>query len=246
MRPVIGLGTDHIVAERPFIKSYCAYAQAISAAGGLPLLLPPIAELAEELVAQIDGIVIPGGDDLPPELYGQRPHHRTEVACDERVSADLALLKAALARRIPVLGICYGAQLLNVALGGDIVQDLPELWDGATDHRDDVGGFGAEHCIRLDPDSQLAGIVGGYCVSVNSKHHQAIGRIGAGLRVVARAPDGVVEAIEHRELPFCLGLQWHPERHAVEEPRRAGGGRLFSALIEAARRQREEVQRRAA
>ena len=185
-----------------------AYVQAVELAGGRPLLVPPSEEAIDETLDALRGLVLSGGSDLDPELYGADPHPETIGVRADRDRAELALLEAALARDMPVLAICRGSQVLNVALGGDLVQHVPELV-GHDDHKQTPGEF-SEHSVELQPDSRLAGILGERA-AVKSHHHQGFARLGAGLREAARADDGTIEALEATDRRFTVGVLWHPE-----------------------------------
>jgi gamma-glutamyl-gamma-aminobutyrate hydrolase PuuD len=204
------------------------YVRAIEQAGGRPLLVPPSDDAVEETIGALHGLVLPGGADLEPQLYGQEPHEETYGVVPERDRAELTLLQGALERELPVLAICRGSQVLNVARGGDLVQHLPEVV-GHERHKVRAGVF-ADHDVRIDAGSRLGELVGAHA-PIKSHHHQGIGRVGSGLREVAWADDGTVEAVEDPEAAFVLGVLWHPE---------AGEDRaLFEALVEAAREYRE-------
>ena len=243
-RPRIGLSTyrDH-VSWGPWAHEAAAlpttYVDCVAASGGLPLLLPPSgdavlgyqsyagqeASLAAEAVAVLDGLVISGGADVDPALYDEPRHAESGEPQVLRDKWELALLAAALDRDIPVLAICRGAQLLNVAYGGSLIQHLPEQ-EGAEDHR---GGSGVyrKMPVTLDP-AALPGTVLGPNSTVSCYHHQAIARLGKGLTVTGRAADGTIEAVLDESRAFAVGVQWHPERdHEL---------RLFTALVEAADR----------
>ena len=198
------------------------YVRAVERAGGRALLVPPDDEGIEEVLDAVDGLVFSGGGDLTPETYGAEADPATKVTNPERDRGELALLTAALERDLPVLAICRGVQVLNVVRGGEIVQHLPDVL-GHGEHRAVVGEW-SEHPVRVDPSSRLEEVHG----SVKSHHHQGLGRIGEGLREVAWAEDGVVEAVEDPEKPFVVGVLWHPE--AGEDQR------LFDQLVEAARK----------
>ncbi|HEY8641063.1 MAG TPA: gamma-glutamyl-gamma-aminobutyrate hydrolase family protein [Solirubrobacterales bacterium] len=208
-----------------------SYARAVQEAGGLALLLPPdaAAEAApERWLDRIDALLLSGGSDIDPAFYGQQPHPQTKGIWPERDRFEIALTRGALERRMPVLGICRGMQLLNVALGGDLVQHLPDLV-GNDEHRDTPGAFG-DHEVRLEPGSLAARAVGAERTTVKSHHHQGVNALGQGLRATGWSQNGdVVEAIEidEREQPFALGVLWHPE----EEER----SRVVGALVEAAK-----------
>lgn len=206
-----------------------AYAEVVAAAGGLPVLLPPIVPAdvdaaAVAALSTIDGLVLTGGGDVDPERYGADAHAETDPPNPRRDAWELALLRAALAADRPVLAVCRGVQLMNVACGGTLHQHLPDVLGAAT-HRPELGTF-AQVPVRVDHGSRLADIVGEH-TEVRCHHHQAIDRLGDGLQVCARADDGSVEAVELVGARFALGVQWHPEE--------AGDERLFSALISAAR-----------
>jgi len=233
MRPVIGI-TTYVTdarfgdweAESALVPS--AYVNAIERAGGRPLLVPPSEEGIDETLDALHGIVFSGGSDLDPETYGQDPHPETTGVAPERDRAELALLQGALARDLPVLAVCRGSQVMNVALGGDLVQHLPEVV-GDEKHKHTAGEF-ADHDVDLEPGTRLAAVLGDRA-PVKSHHHQGFGRLGGGLREAARAEDGTLEAIEDPERRSALGVLWHPEE--------AEDLRLFEALVEEARAYRE-------
>ena len=206
-----------------------AYVRAVEEAGGRPLVVPPSDDGLEETLAALDGVVFSGGGDLDPELYGAEAHAATDAPRQERDAAELRLLEAALERDMPVLAICRGSQLLNVARGGDLVQHLPEEV-GHEQHRHDPGSF-SDHDVKVAADSRLGGLLGDRA-AVKSHHHQAYGRIGSGLQEVAWAEDGVVEGLEDAGKRFALGVLWHPEE--------GEDFALFEGLIEEARRYRQE------
>jgi len=205
------------------------YVQALERAGARPLLVPPSVDGVEETLDALDGLLFSGGSDLGPETYGAEAHPATNGVRAERDRAELALLEAALARDMPVLAVCRGSQVLNVARGGDIVQHLPEVV-GHEEHRAVLGTF-SEHPVRIEDDSRLGALLGERA-PVKSHHHQGIGRLGEGLREVAWADDGIVEGVEDPSMRFAVGVLWHPE--AGED------ARLFDALVAEARTYREE------
>jgi gamma-glutamyl-gamma-aminobutyrate hydrolase PuuD len=209
-----------------------AYVQAIERAGGRALLVPPSENGVEETLDALDGIVFSGGGDLDPELYGQEPHEETAGVVSERDRGELALLKAALERDMPVLAVCRGSQVLNVARGGDLVQHLPEVV-GDEKHKHTPGVF-ADHDVELKGESRLARILGDRA-PVKSHHHQGFGRLGDGLVQAAWAEDGTIEAVEDPSARFALGVLWHPEE--------GEDAALFEALVDEARRYREERSR---
>ncbi len=191
--------------------------------------MPPSESGVEETLDALDGLIFSGGSDLDPALYGQEPHPETRGVVAERDRAELELLQAALARDMPVLAICRGSQVLNVALGGDLVQHLPEVV-GHERHKHTPGEF-ADHDVAVEPGTRLGEIVGAHA-PVKSHHHQGFGRLGRGLRPAAHADDGAVEAVEDPERRFALGVLWHPE--AGEDMK------LFEALVEEAARYKAE------
>jgi putative glutamine amidotransferase len=229
LRPVIGITTyvtaakwshwDDDAALVPF-----AYVSAVERAAGRPLLVPPCEDGVDETLAALDGLVFSGGSDLDPELYDQEPHVETTGVHPERDRAELALLEAALARDMPVLAVCRGSQVLNVARGGDLVQHLPDIV-GDGKHKHTPGAF-ADHDIRLEAGTRLASLLGEHA-PVKSHHHQGFGRVGDRLRVAAYAEDGTIEAVEDPARRFALGVLWHPE--AGEDLR------LFEELVREAR-----------
>lgn len=229
-RPTILLSPD-CEERRLFIDR--AYPEAVLAAGGLPLVAPYGAPI-DALLDQAQGVVITGGAfDIPPSAYGEEDRPGLGPQKENRTRFEWELLEGALAREIPVLGVCGGMQLLNVVLGGSLIQDIPTEVDGALDHEQKTPKDQASHAIRIEEGSLLAraaGLAGE--ARVNSTHHQAVARLGRGLVASALAPDGIVEGIE---MPgaFVLGVQWHPERLLASEP---WNGALYAALVEEAAR----------
>lgn len=233
-KPIIGITTYLTPArfgdwdeEAALIPA--AYVNAIEAAGGRPLLVPPSTEGIEETLDRLDGLLFSGGSDLDPELYGQDAHPETNDVVPERDRGEIALLRAALERDMPVLAVCRGSQVLNVALGGDLVQHLPDVV-GDEKHKHTAGEF-ADHGVELEPGTRVQGILGDHA-PVKSHHHQGYGKLGSGLRGAARAVDGTVEALEDPERRFAVGVLWHPE--AGEDLA------LFEALVEEAKEYRSE------
>jgi putative glutamine amidotransferase len=184
-----------------------AYVRAVTRAGGVPLLVPPGAAYEETLDA-VDGLVFSGGSDLDPELYGEDAHPETDGWVRERDDFELGLMQAALERDVPLLAICRGSQVLNVALGGDLEQHVPDRVQTNV-HKETPGVF-ADHDVAVLPDTKLSSIIGER-TDVKSHHHQGYGELGSGLREAARAADGTVEALEDPTRRFTLGVLWHPE-----------------------------------
>jgi putative glutamine amidotransferase len=234
MKPVIGITTYVEPASwgqwsLPAALIPYAYVRGVESAGGRALLVPPSDEAIEETLDALDGVLFSGGGDLDPASYGAEGHEKTAGVRAERDSAELALLQAALARDMPVLAVCRGSQVLNVARGGDLVQHLPETL-GHDGHKERLGEF-SDHEISVEADSRLGGIVGGR-TAVKSSHHQGFGRIGGGLVTTAWADDGTIEAVEDPSRRFALGVLWHPEE--------GEDAALFRALVEAAGAYRAE------
>ena len=188
-------------------------------------------ELAEAYVELLDGLVVTGGAfDLDPRLYGATSRHATVTTKDRRTAFELAVTEAALRHDRPLFGICGGQQLLNVALGGDLIQHLPDAVPDCLAHEQPNPRTEPGHSVEVMAGSRLHAIGGALRLEVNSAHHQAAGAVGPGVVVSARAPDGVVEAIEMADRRFCIGVQWHPEYRIS-----AADDALFTALVEACR-----------
>ena len=214
--PVIGLTLDSEppggYAERPWYAIRANYCGAVVAAGGVPVALPHEPDLASRYLDVIDGLLVTGGHfDVDPALFGAAARHATVTTKDRRTAFELAIVRAAHAATVPALGICGGQQLMNVALGGSLVQHIPDAVPGALAHeqpnpRDEPG-----HDVTVVEGTLLHRIVDATTLSVNSAHHQAVRNAAADAIVNATAPDGVVEGIEAPGYRFCLGVQWHPE-----------------------------------
>ena len=210
------------------------YIDAVTDAGGIAVLLPP--QPADEAVARtvlgaLDGLIVSGGADVDPRRYGQSPHERTGAPRTDRDEWEDLLLTAAVDLELPFLGICRGAQMLNVALGGTLVQHLPDVV-GSDAYQPAPSVFGETEAM-VEPDSKLAAVLGdaGTPLPIHVYHHQALDEVAPGLRVTARTGDGVIEAVELETVPFGIGVQWHPEENAADR-------RLFAGLVEAARTHR--------
>ncbi|HEY2602199.1 MAG TPA: gamma-glutamyl-gamma-aminobutyrate hydrolase family protein [Thermoleophilaceae bacterium] len=207
------------------------YVRAVEAAGGVPVVLPPLAAAAiPGLLGQLSGICLSGGPDLDPATYGGARHPElgpTEPGAD---LFELELARAAWRRGLPILAICRGMQLLNVARGGTLIQHLPERVGGQIQHRQEHAAHSVTHSTAITRGSRLRELMGAATVSVNSFHHQAVDRVGTDLRVVAKSVDGVVEGLEAPAKPFVLGVQWHAECLVHRSEHAA----LFDAFVSAA------------
>ncbi len=232
--PVIGLTLD---SEEPggysalpwyaIRENYCT---AVTRAGGLPVLLPHDVEQVQHYLDGLDGLIVTGGDfDVDPALFGAAARHDTVTTKDRRTAFELAATRAALDRDLPLLGICGGQQLLNVALGGSLIQHIPDEVDGALAHEQPGPRDRPGHGVAVTPGTLLHRICTAEMLEVNSAHHQAVKAVGPEITINAAAPDGVIEGIEVAAQRFCLGVQWHPE-YAVS----AGDEAIFKAFVEAA------------
>ncbi len=209
-----------------------SYVRAVRESGGIPIILPNTDGSTEKVAAYLellDGLLMPGGADIPPSEYGEEPHETVKLLDDDRFLFEKAISKAWIEQTDkPLLGICLGSQWVNVASGGSLVQDIPSAL--GVNHRD------VNHEVILEPDSRLSQIFGDTTFEVNSLHHQAVKDIGNGLRVVARCPDGVIEATESTDPNrFLIGVQWHPEKLMPDDKRQA---KLLKAFVEAAKEAR--------
>jgi putative glutamine amidotransferase len=244
-RPLIGLTTSELRRPEPVVQRPqseppmrevalgLSYTESVERAGGVPVIVPPLrADAIDALVGSLDGVLLSGGPDLDPSTYGAERHPALGPTVSEIDVFELALIRAAERHGLPVLAICRGLQALNVARGGTLVQDLPTERPGDVVHRQTEPGRVATHDVRLLEDCRLAGILGGSAQRVNTFHHQAIDVLGGGLRAVAWAPDGVIEAVEDPRAPFVLAVQWHAESLSEAD---AGQARLLGAFVDAAR-----------
>jgi len=233
-QPVIGLTLDHEPpggwSKFPWYAIRENYCNAVRHAGGLPILLPHDPEAAVDYVNRIDGLIITGGGfDVDPALFGAETRHSTVKTKDRRTAFELAATRIALGRDMPVLGICGGQQLLNVALGGTLIQHIPDEVPGALPHRQPNPRDEPGHDVQVIAGTMLHRIAGAEHLAVNSAHHQAVKAAGPGVVIDAVAGDGVIEGIEDPRRRFCLGVQWHPEFEIGEADRR-----IFRAFVEAA------------
>lgn len=230
----VGTALDRHGFERASLG--LSYLRAIEAAGALPLVIAPgmSREGIGAAVRRCAGLVLTGGGDVAPARYGQEPHETITGVSEGRDAMELAAIEAADAGGLPILAICRGMQVLNVALGGSLVQDIPSMVEGALAHAVQEPRHGPAHAVEVAEASRLAGIAGAGRIFVNSRHHQALDRLGAGLAVSGRAPDGIIEAVEVPGARFVVGVQWHPEDMAGHEEIGTSAGRLFAAFVAAA------------
>jgi len=232
-RPLIGITTYHRAGEeRPGFFMPASYVDAVRAVGGRPVLLPPGDGDPATLLDDLDGVLLCGGGDVDPALFGGPTRHDAQYStCAERDAFELALIRECMTRLTPTLAICRGLQVLNVARGGDLHVHLPDIVGEAVAHRVSRDRH-TRHAVRVAADSRLAALLDGAEITVASWHHQAIDRLGEGLRAVAWADDGTIEAVEVEEWPALWAVQWHPELQIAESDGRQR--RLFAALIAAA------------
>lgn len=209
-----------------------AYHYAIEKSGGIPLGLfnTDSKTLIDSYLESVDGILFTGGYDMNAKYFGQKPHNSSSKPIEPRDKFELALMKKALKKKVPILCICRGHQLLNVALGGDLYQDIASYKRDALRHNQKTPGIDIRHSAVIYPGTLLNKILGSRKIICNSSHHQAVNRLGKGLAVAAVAPDGVVEAVDLPGYPFLLSIQWHPERIFSSQYSR----KLFKAFIDAA------------
>jgi putative glutamine amidotransferase len=236
-RPLIGISsyprTNSRSANREVYPLPASYVDAVRAGGGVPLILPPDAQPARLLDA-VDGLILSGGGDIAPEHYSGAPHDEIYGVSKERDRFEIELARAAMGRDdLPLLCICRGMQVLNVALGGDLHAHLPDLGAGMVEHRLPAR-LHTHHQASVSPESRLASWLGATEVSVCSWHHQAIRTVARGLKAVAWAEDGVIEAVEHEEHERCIAVQWHPEMQTDDDAQL----RLLRGFIELCSRDR--------
>ena len=225
-RPLIGL-TTHPRDEQGHYHLSTLYVDAVRRAGGLAVLIPPGDAAPAEILARLDGMIFTGGGDVAPALYGGQEHEAIYMVDPGRDAAESELILSAAARGMPVMCVCRGVQILNVALGGTLHGHLPDVVGEETLHRAPPREP-VSHSVQIEPDTLLAGLVGGTECNVESWHHQAVDKPGRGLRAVARAADGVIEAVAHESHPWLIAVQWHPELTAATDPRQQA---LFDGLV---------------
>jgi len=228
--PIIGI-TASVDTKEGWYRQRSNYVSAIEQCGGLPVILPPSAKRAEVIMTRLNGLLLAGGGDLDPLHFNEDPQYKLHYDHPLRDRFELLLIKAALAQGRPILGICRGIQVLNVALGGTLYQEIHEQVEGVMIHQHPRGE--PTHEVKIEQGSLLARLSGKTKLRVNSFHHQAVQTLATGLIVSARANDGIIEAIEDPRHHFVLGVQWHPERIWKEEN---AAHALFAGLIEAAQR----------
>ena len=236
-RPVIGIGARRRVLTTSIGAGFhftllVDYVDAVAEAGGMPIMLPHVEDGVEEILRAVDGLLLTGGEDVSPELYGETPHSTVVTVDQTRDSFEIAVVREAMARNVPLLAICRGIQVLNVAGGGSLIQDIDTQVESPVPHRHLDSFEDPSHAIDLAANSTLAQVLGATRVQVNSGHHQAVKVVAPGLRAVAWAKGGLIEGLESASGGWVVGVQWHPEMMARRHPQQA---RLFRALVEASR-----------
>jgi putative glutamine amidotransferase len=219
------------------VRLTAAYVTALESAGLVPLIVPPLssAEAAASVLDSVAGLVLTGGEDVDPARYGEKRHEKVVSVNAARDATEAALVEEARARGKPVLAICRGIQILNVALGGSLVQDIPSQCETSIDHDEESARTSRTHEISIEPNSLIAKAVGTERCSVNSFHHQSVKRVADGMRVTARSPDGIIEGIESTDEDWwAMGVQWHPEEMTESaEPWDRGLFKAFAKQLEA-------------
>jgi putative glutamine amidotransferase len=237
--PLIGVTASVTVdkyPERTYVNA--AYLTAVQRAGGVPVPLAPQLDGAARarLFERLDGLMLTGGGDIDPARFGEARHPKTYEVSDARDALELELTERAIAAKVPLLAICRGIQVLNVALGGTLYQDIPSEPGSPIEHSQQERRDRPTHAVKvLGEGTRLGEILGALDLEVNSFHHQAVKRLGRGLRDVAWAPDGIIEGVELPDEPFVVGVQWHPEDLVGHD---AAARSLFAALVDAAGRRR--------
>jgi putative glutamine amidotransferase len=252
LKPLIGISPTP--AEKQFdhghFRQYAlsdTYTSAVVAAGGIPVILPAHIDAIDDMLEALDGIIFSGGGDIEASHWGEEPHEKAGGFDKERDAFELQAIKKAVERDMPMLGICRGIQTINVALGGSLVQDIPDQMPGSQEHRQHVDGKmrdDVSHPVTIEAnDNLLHRIIGDTTLETNSFHHQALKDVGEGLEVIARSEDGVIEAVWNPAMSFGLAVQWHPEMLAATHSRHAA---IFDALVQAAARKKaDQVEREA-
>ncbi|MCC6153425.1 MAG: gamma-glutamyl-gamma-aminobutyrate hydrolase family protein [Candidatus Hydrogenedentes bacterium] len=216
MKPIIGITTDLSIETnqgRPWNSSrlLTSYCDAVVAANGVPVLLPLASpDICEAMLVRIDGIILSGGNDIPPEVLGEPAHPKVEALPIQRWNSEKLWLTTAIEMDTPLLGVCLGMQIMNVVAGGGMIQDIPDQLPGSLVHG--TPSRLHRHTVEIQPGTRLAELISTPNVEITSSHHQAIRNVPAPYRLAATSPDGVIEAIEHPDKDFVIGVQWHPER----------------------------------
>jgi putative glutamine amidotransferase len=242
VKPLIGITMRHeLETDRFYLARY--YSEAVEAAGGVPVHLPliPRVEYVTSILERLDGVLLPGSDsDVDPLSYGREPHPRLSEVHPLRDETDALVLTEVETRRLPLLAICFGMQIWNVARGGTLIQDIVSQWPDAVKHEQGAPRGRRSHNLRLQEGSLLAGLAGGSAAQVNSHHHQAIETVGMNMRATAWSADGLVEGVEDvRDDRWAVGVQWHPEIDWQDDPFSV---RIFAQFVEAARAQVSSVR----
>jgi putative glutamine amidotransferase len=237
MQPIIAITTKREVIGQPHITIWEYYIQSVIRAGGIPILIPSLInnDQLRQLASIADGILISGGGDIDPIIFKGQEHNKVYGIDEERDRVELELVKLAATRSIPLLGICRGLQVINIAMGGTLFTDIADQFSKSIKHSN-KSFTKIIHDVKVDPGSLLNSIVEQATLKVNSLHHQGINRLGSGLSVSAVAGDGLTEGIENSEKEFFMGVQWHPEA-MTEDPAAIA---LFSSFINAAQKYREQ------
>lgn len=240
VKPLIGITMDHEVEQTyskfPWYALRDNYAGSVAASGGIPFPLAHELDLADDYLDMIDGLIITGGAfDVSPQMYGADITSDTVSLKDRRTRFEYDMTNKAIKRQMPVFGICGGEQLLNVVCGGTLIQHIPDSVKSTIEHEQPNPRNEAGHSITILTGSKLSKIIGKSKAMVNSAHHQAVDKIGVDMMVSAIAPDGVIEAIELNQHPFCIGVQWHPEFFITE-----ADTALYTAFINASLHYKKE------
>lgn len=232
---VLVTATTESLRGRSRVRVNEAYTNALVAAGLIPIILPPIDPIvAAASMTDIAGLVLTGGEDIDPHRFGQDPHPQTGAPHEARDAYEIALARTAYERRVPTLAICRGAQVINVALGGTLIQDIASQHASGIDHDQSSRRNDRVHEVEIDRHSRLSDIVRTTQIFTNSSHHQSIDRVGDGMRIVARSPDGIVEGAESTDPAWWMvAVQWHPEE--LTQTTEDWDRRLFSAFADEAR-----------
>ena len=235
--PIIGITLDYEMgspsgySKMPWYALRENYCSSISRFGALPLPLPHEVGMVNDYLDEIDGLIVTGGAfDVSPELYGEKTSSDKVSTKDRRTQFEFAVTRGAIDRTLPVLGICGGQQLLNVVLGGTLIQHIPDTVKDALEHEQKNPRTEPGHYVAVKPGTLLHTIIGMDSIAVNSAHHQAVAKVAPGVVVDAMASDGVIEGIEYPAHPFCLGVQWHPEYHVTP-----ADDKIFEAFVSACR-----------